>query len=252
MGEPRWRRSLRFPTPLLTNPWQACSGRAQGDLDAWREGRDGHYLVKQLPARSSPAHSPRGRGLESGWGPPPAAELPLRVPRSTRGIVNVASSTNLLTDSKSLQLVLEPSLQLLSRKQRRLIRQNPGILHSVSGGLQSAVRECKWQFRNRRWNCPTAPGPHLFGKIVNRGGCLSQAHASGSGASERSYLTLHPLRTTHPTPQGTGRRGQERGPGHFPIAGSTCPAAPQARCGLKGALHPAGHFQLYALGSRHA
>lgn len=88
----------------------------------------------------------------------------------TRGIVNVASSTNLLTDSKSLQLVLEPSLQLLSRKQRRLIRQNPGILHSVSGGLQSAVRECKWQFRNRRWNCPTASGPHLFGKIVNRGG----------------------------------------------------------------------------------
>ncbi|XP_011903991.1 PREDICTED: proto-oncogene Wnt-1 [Cercocebus atys] len=86
-----------------------------------------------------------------------------------KGIVNVASSTNLLTDSKSLQLVLEPSLQLLSRKQRRLIRQNPGILHSVSGGLQSAVRECKWQFRNRRWNCPTAPGPHLFGKIVNRG-----------------------------------------------------------------------------------
>lgn len=78
---------------------------------------------------------------------------------------------SLLTDSKSLQLVLEPSLQLLSRKQRRLIRQNPGILHSVSGGLQSAVRECKWQFRNRRWNCPTAPGPHLFGKIVNRGGC---------------------------------------------------------------------------------
>lgn len=91
--------------------------------------------------------------------------------RLTRGIVNIASSTNLLTDSKSLQLVLEPSLQLLSRKQRRLIRQNPGILHSVSGGLQSAVRECKWQFRNRRWNCPTAPGPHLFGKIVNRGGC---------------------------------------------------------------------------------
>lgn len=100
--------------------------------------------------------------------PLPAPELStLRLPR---GIVNVASSTNLLTDSKSLQLVLEPSLQLLSRKQRRLIRQNPGILHSVSGGLQSAVRECKWQFRNRRWNCPTASGPHLFGKIVNRGG----------------------------------------------------------------------------------
>lgn len=103
--------------------------------------------------------------------------------RLTRGIVNVASSTNLLTDSKSLQLVLEPSLQLLSRKQRRLIRQNPGILHSVSGGLQSAVRECKWQFRNRRWNCPTASGPHLFGKIVNRGGYPGRRRLRDQGSS---------------------------------------------------------------------
>ncbi|KAL8163627.1 UNVERIFIED_CONTAM: Proto-oncoprotein Wnt-1 [Gekko kuhli] len=84
------------------------------------------------------------------------------------GIINVASSTNLLTDSKNVQLVLDPSLQLLSRKQRKLIRQNPGILHSISSGLQSAIKECKWQFRNRRWNCPTMPGPNIFGKIVNR------------------------------------------------------------------------------------
>lgn len=86
-----------------------------------------------------------------------------------RGIINVASSTNLLTDSKNVQLVLDPSLQLLSRKQRKLIRQNPGILHSVSSGLQTAIKECKWQFRNRRWNCPTSQGPNIFGKIVNRG-----------------------------------------------------------------------------------
>lgn len=81
----------------------------------------------------------------------------------------MASSTNLLTDSKNVQLVLDPSLQLLSRKQRKLIRQNPGILHSVSSGLQTAIKECKWQFRNRRWNCPTSQGPNIFGKIVNRG-----------------------------------------------------------------------------------
>lgn len=117
--------------------------------------------------------------------------------RLSRGIVNVASSTNLLTDSKSLQLVLEPSLQLLSRKQRRLIRQNPGILHSVSGGLQSAVRECKWQFRNRRWNCPTASGPHLFGKIVNRGGYPRKATPPGPGE----------LGVTHRAWVGEGREG---------------------------------------------
>ncbi|XP_038644444.1 protein Wnt-1-like, partial [Scyliorhinus canicula] len=84
------------------------------------------------------------------------------------GIVNIASSSNFLTDTKYVQLVLDPTLQLLSRKQRKLIRQNPGILHSITGGLQTAIRECKWQFRNRRWNCPTSQSPNIFGKIVNR------------------------------------------------------------------------------------
>ncbi|MBN3303438.1 WNT1 protein, partial [Amia calva] len=86
------------------------------------------------------------------------------------GIVNVASSANLLTDSQNAQLVLDPSLQLLSRRQRRLIRVNPGVLHAIAGGLHTAIKECKWQFRNRRWNCPTtAHSPGVFGKIVNRG-----------------------------------------------------------------------------------
>lgn len=86
-----------------------------------------------------------------------------------RGIVNVASSSNLLTNSKNVQLVLDPSLALLSRRQRRLIRQNPGILHAIAAGLHTAIKECKWQFRNRRWNCPTTHSPAIFGKIVNRG-----------------------------------------------------------------------------------
>lgn len=88
---------------------------------------------------------------------------------STRGIVNVASSGNLLTNSKNVQLVLDPSLALLSRRQRKLIRQNPGILHAIAAGLHTAIKECKWQFRNRRWNCPTTQSPNVFGKIVNRG-----------------------------------------------------------------------------------
>ncbi len=87
----------------------------------------------------------------------------------TRGIVNVASSGNLLTNSKNVQLVLDPSLSLLSRRQRKLIRQNPGILHAIAAGLHTAIKECKWQFRNRRWNCPTTHSPNVFGKIVNRG-----------------------------------------------------------------------------------
>lgn len=88
---------------------------------------------------------------------------------SARGIVNVASSTNLLTNSKNVQLALDPSLALLSRRQRRLIRQNPGILHAIAAGLHTAIKECKWQFRNRRWNCPTSHTPTVFGKLINRG-----------------------------------------------------------------------------------
>ena len=83
--------------------------------------------------------------------------------------MNVASSANLLINSKNMQLVLDPSLALLSRRQRRLIRQNPGILHAIATGLHTAVQECKWQFRSRRWNCPTTHSPVVFGKIVNRG-----------------------------------------------------------------------------------
>lgn len=83
----------------------------------------------------------------------------------------MASSGNVLpgSDMGPVPLVLDPSLQLLSRRQRRLIRQNPGILQSITRGLLSAIRECKWQFRNRRWNCPTGPGNQVFGKIINRG-----------------------------------------------------------------------------------
>lgn len=136
-----------------------------------RNGRRVAALGAAWPAAERPLptapHPPCARPRDDPRPPPPpfnAAPFPCR-----RGIINVASSTNLLTDSGSVQLVLEPGLQLLSRKQRRLIRQNPGILHSVSAGLQSAVRECQWQFRNRRWNCPTSQGPNIFGKIVNRG-----------------------------------------------------------------------------------
>lgn len=112
---------------------------------------------------------------------------------STRGIVNVASSGNLLTNSKNVQLVLDPSLALLSRRQRKLIRQNPGILHAIAAGLHTAIKECKWQFRNRRWNCPTTHSPNVFGKIVNRGehGFSEWQHKSFKQCAEHYSYTIH-------------------------------------------------------------
>ncbi|XP_017299957.1 protein Wnt-1-like [Diaphorina citri] len=60
----------------------------------------------------------------------------------------------------------------LRRKQRRLVRENPGVLLAVSKGANLAINECQFQFRNRRWNCSTRNflrGKNLFGKIVDRG-----------------------------------------------------------------------------------
>lgn len=59
----------------------------------------------------------------------------------------------------------------LRRKQRRLARENPGVLSAVAKGASMAVAECQHQFKNRRWNCSTRNflrGKNLFGKIVDR------------------------------------------------------------------------------------
>ncbi|XP_011268891.1 protein Wnt-1 [Camponotus floridanus] len=60
----------------------------------------------------------------------------------------------------------------LRRKQKKLIRDNPGVLQAISRGANQAVAECQYQFRNRRWNCSTKNflrGKNLFGKIVDKG-----------------------------------------------------------------------------------
>lgn len=64
------------------------------------------------------------------------------------------------------------SLTLLRNKQRRMIRENPGVLQAISRGVNMALLECQHQFRNRKWNCSTKnflTGKNLFGKIVDRG-----------------------------------------------------------------------------------
>ena len=70
-------------------------------------------------------------------------------------------------------LHMDPSVYAtLRRKQRRLARENPGVLMAVARGANMAITECQHQFRNRRWNCSTKNflrGKNLFGKIVDRG-----------------------------------------------------------------------------------
>lgn len=60
----------------------------------------------------------------------------------------------------------------LRKKQRRLVRDNPGAMQAIGRGVKVAISECKHQFKKRRWNCPTTEyprGKNIFGKIVQRG-----------------------------------------------------------------------------------
>ncbi|XP_071448622.1 protein Wnt-1 [Hetaerina americana] len=88
------------------------------------------------------------------------------------GIAKAGEPNNLLPFSPGVLTMHSSVLATLRRKQRRLVRENPGSLVAVAKGAAQAVAECQFQFRNRRWNCSTRNflrGKNLFGKIVDRG-----------------------------------------------------------------------------------
>ncbi|CAH1788358.1 unnamed protein product [Owenia fusiformis] len=70
----------------------------------------------------------------------------------------------------SAPMYINPSLQPLTRKQRRLVTKNPGTILAVAKGAKVAIDECAYQFKNRRWNCPTDDKEdNVFGKILYDG-----------------------------------------------------------------------------------
>lgn len=89
-----------------------------------------------------------------------------------RGIAKVGEPNNISPLTSSI-VYMDPAIHTtLRRKQRRLVRENPGVLAALVKGANLAISECQHQFRNRRWNCSTKNflrGKNLFGKIVDRG-----------------------------------------------------------------------------------
>lgn len=89
-----------------------------------------------------------------------------------RGIAKIGEPNNISPLTSSI-VYMDPAIHTtLRRKQRRLVRENPGVLAALVKGANLAISECQHQFRNRRWNCSTKNflrGKNLFGKIVDRG-----------------------------------------------------------------------------------
>lgn len=89
-----------------------------------------------------------------------------------RGIAKAGEPNNISPLTPGM-MYMDPAIHAtLRRKQRRLARENPGLLAAIAKGANMAIAECQHQFRNRRWNCSTRNflrGKNLFGKIVDRG-----------------------------------------------------------------------------------
>ncbi|XP_041475650.1 protein Wnt-1 [Lytechinus variegatus] len=83
------------------------------------------------------------------------------------------SMTNSVTDTQGIINIIDNKLKILNKRQRRLVSQNRGALAAINRAVKMAVSECRYQFKERRWNCPTFNkdrGPEsLFGKILNSG-----------------------------------------------------------------------------------
>ncbi|XP_061183958.1 protein Wnt-1-like isoform X1 [Saccostrea echinata] len=85
-------------------------------------------------------------------------------------LANIGKPSNDLRSNT--QLYNSPSLLPLTKKQRKLVTKNPGTILALTNGARMAIDECKFQFRNRRWNCPTQDvgnGGPIFGKILEKG-----------------------------------------------------------------------------------
>nr|ALS19765.1 wnt1 [Terebratalia transversa] len=79
---------------------------------------------------------------------------------------------DIINPSTSHSIYRNPNMQLLTKRQKKLVNKNPGTIRSISRAAQMSVRECKYQFKYRRWNCKTqdiSHGGSIFGKIVLKG-----------------------------------------------------------------------------------
>lgn len=86
-----------------------------------------------------------------------------------RTLAHAESINNMLVPQTQIQ---NPTSLPLTRRQRNLVSKNPGSITAVYQGAKQAILECKYQFKNRRWNCPTyesGRGSSVFGKILQKG-----------------------------------------------------------------------------------
>ncbi|XP_013405759.1 protein Wnt-5a-like, partial [Lingula anatina] len=58
------------------------------------------------------------------------------------------------------------NIRYFTPEQKKLCIKDDDILQVIARGARKGIQECQYQFRTRRWNCPTKNSTDVFGKVL--------------------------------------------------------------------------------------
>ncbi|KAF4093107.1 hypothetical protein AMELA_G00028140 [Ameiurus melas] len=67
----------------------------------------------------------------------------------------------------------------LTRRQKRACRREPGLAETLRESVRLSLMECRYQFRNERWNCSTDGRGSLLKRVLRLSHTLAKACSSG-------------------------------------------------------------------------
>ncbi len=88
--------------------------------------------------------------------------------------VNDEKQNNVYQDFKvSLKKFCNNSTILSTPIQRKLCNTNEKIVNVIAKSAASAIEDCQYQFRYRRWNCSIFNSTQVFGRLLGTSKCYS-------------------------------------------------------------------------------
>lgn len=85
----------------------------------------------------------------------------------------------------------------LSPGQRKLCQLYQEHMVFIGEGARSAIKECQYQFRQRRWNCSTVDNTSVFGRVMKIGRSTWKYRSAPSSTGKcwaQATLSLCPVR----------------------------------------------------------
>ena len=90
-------------------------------------------------------------------------------------VIPLVDSVDLILFSVLSSVVAQGTMEIckkvlgLTPHQISMCQSRPDAMIPVSEGIQMAIGECRWQFRNHRWNCTSSGRRSIFGTELRIG-----------------------------------------------------------------------------------